>query len=78
LTTLIGRVELLLNASLGDGAVRTSELDDYLERAHELGAIYEELVVIAFMERLGDHRHHEDLVRFMRDLGVVRLPMLPI
>jgi class 3 adenylate cyclase/tetratricopeptide (TPR) repeat protein len=78
LTTLIGRVELLLNASLGDGAVRTSELDDYLERAHELGAIYEELVVIAFMERLGDLRHHEDLVRFMRDLGVVRLPMLPI
>jgi hypothetical protein len=78
MTPLIGRVELLLSASMGDRVVPTSELDAYLEHAHDLGAFYEELVVIAFMERLGDQRHHEKLVRLMHDLGVVRLPMFPM
>jgi tetratricopeptide (TPR) repeat protein len=75
LTPLIERVELLLDATAGDRVVPTAEFDAYLERAHNLGAIYEETVVIAFIERLGDRRHHEELVRFMHDLAVVRLPM---
>jgi class 3 adenylate cyclase/predicted ATPase len=75
LAPLIERVELLLDASSGDRLVTTAELDGYLERAHDQGAIFEETVVIAFMERLGDRRHHEELERFMHDLGVVQLPM---
>ena len=77
LAPLVERVELLLDASSGHRVVPTPELDGYLERARDLGAIYEATVVIAFMERLGDHRHHEELVRFMHDLGVLRLPMFP-
>jgi class 3 adenylate cyclase/predicted ATPase len=75
LTPLIERVELLLDASSGDRVVPAAELDAYLERAHDHGAIFEETVVIAFMERLGDRRHHDKLVRYMHDLDVVRLPM---
>jgi class 3 adenylate cyclase/tetratricopeptide (TPR) repeat protein len=75
LTPMIERVELTLEASSGDGGVPTSELDGFLERAQDLSATYEQLVVMALMERLGDHRHHEELVRIAHDLGVVRLPM---
>jgi hypothetical protein len=53
-------------------------LDAFLERAEGLGATYEKLVVIALMERFGDRRHHEELVRIAHDLGVIRLPMFPI
>jgi class 3 adenylate cyclase/tetratricopeptide (TPR) repeat protein len=75
ITVLIQRVELTLEASSGDQVVPALHLDGFVEHAQGLGATYEGLVVIALMERFGDHRHHEELVRIAHDLGVVRLPM---
>jgi hypothetical protein len=70
---LIERVELTLAAP--DGGVSPIALESFLERARQAGATYEELVVLALMERSGDLTHHERLCRLTHDLGVVRLPM---
>jgi class 3 adenylate cyclase/tetratricopeptide (TPR) repeat protein len=74
-TPVIERVELTIEALSGVREVPTSELESFLDHSRGLGAAYEELVVLALMERLGDHGHHDDLVRIAHALGVVRLPM---
>jgi class 3 adenylate cyclase/tetratricopeptide (TPR) repeat protein len=75
-TPLIERVVFTLEALSGERAMPTSEFLGFLERTQSLGATYEELVVMALMERLGDDRHHDVFAQIVHDLGVVRLPML--
>jgi class 3 adenylate cyclase/tetratricopeptide (TPR) repeat protein len=75
-SVLIDRVELSLAVTSGVPAVDASEFDRFLERARGLDATYDELVVLALMERSGDHAHHDEVLRLTRDLGVVELPML--
>jgi hypothetical protein len=70
----IDRVELILNAK-NDGGLSPAALESFLERARRIGATYDELVVLALAERLGDRTQHEHVARLSRALGVVRLPM---
>ena len=70
----IDRVELILAAMPGSGVSPTA-LESFLERARHIGATYDELVVLALAERLGDRTKHEHVARLSRALGVVRLPM---
>ncbi len=76
-TAVIERVGLALAASSGDERAVVSALDDFLDLARRVGATYEELVMLALMERLGHEAHQEDAARLTKDLGVVRLPMFP-
>ena len=77
LTALIERVELTLAGSAGGLSSVIAGLDQFLNLAEGLGAVYEVLVVLNLAERFGDRTHHTELTRLTRDLGVVSLPMLP-
>jgi class 3 adenylate cyclase/tetratricopeptide (TPR) repeat protein len=70
----IDRLELIL-AAKHDGGMSSTALESFLERARRIGATYDELVILALAERLGDPTQHEHVARLSRDLGVVRLPM---
>ncbi len=76
-TAVIERVRLTLAALSGDERALLSALDDFLDLTRRVGATYEELVVLALLERLGQRAHPDDAARLRKDLGVVRLPMLP-
>jgi class 3 adenylate cyclase/tetratricopeptide (TPR) repeat protein len=73
LTPLIERVELTLAAS--SEGVSPASLENFLERARDEGATYEELVVLTLAERSGDQSEQEHMYRLAQALGVVRLPM---
>jgi hypothetical protein len=73
---LIDRVELSLEVSSGKTAIDASEFDRFLERARDVSATYDELIILELMERSGDRTHHDEIVRLTQDLGVVTLPML--
>jgi class 3 adenylate cyclase/tetratricopeptide (TPR) repeat protein len=77
LSALIERIGLTLAAASGEGPPSASELADFRALAERLDATYDELVVLALSERLGHGDRHDEVVRLTRDLGVVRLPMLP-
>ena len=76
LSALVDRVELTLAATVGDQLTLAARLDSFLERAKDLDAPYEALVVLAVLEHMGDASRHEEVRRLMTELGVVRLPML--
>jgi hypothetical protein len=73
LAPLIERVELTLAAS--DGSLNPGSLENFLERARNDGATYEELVGLALADRSGDQSQHEHMSQLAQTLGVVRLPM---
>jgi tetratricopeptide (TPR) repeat protein len=77
ITALIERVGLTLAAASGEGPPSASALDDFRALAERLDATYDQLVVLSLPGRRADGKRLADLSRLTRDLGVVRLPMLP-
>ena len=54
----IDRLELIL-AATHNGGMSPTAVESFLERARRIGATYDELVVLALAERLGDQTQHE-------------------
>jgi tetratricopeptide (TPR) repeat protein len=76
-SALVDRVELTLDAARGNGQSALAGLEHFLDRARKLGAAYEVLVILVTAARLGVGDRYEDPASLQRELGVVRLPMLP-
>src|SRR5262249_14761950 len=75
LSSLIDRIELTLVVASEDRVIEIAEVNRFRERARNFDATYEELVVLALVERQGDRRHHAEVEQLCRDLGVITLPM---
>ncbi len=76
LVPLVERVDLTLAAFSGDSIRLFANLDGFLDRAENLGATYEALVVLVLAQSLGDTDRQEEILRLTNDLGIVTLPML--
>jgi tetratricopeptide (TPR) repeat protein len=75
LSPLVDRIELSLAIATGETSSAISSVESALERARQVGADYEVLMVQALAERVGTGEGDEEAARLRRDLGVVRLPM---
>jgi tetratricopeptide (TPR) repeat protein len=77
ISPLLDRIELTLAASSGETAWVTSRVDDVVAGARAMGSVYDVLVVLSVLELLGDAGIRPEVARLSKELGVVRLPMLP-
>jgi class 3 adenylate cyclase/tetratricopeptide (TPR) repeat protein len=77
LSPLVARLQLTLAAMHGDPTDALALVAGCLDRARRLGVEYEVLVVLTIAGHLGARDGAEEAARLRRDLGVVRLPMLP-
>jgi len=76
MTAIIDRVEVTL-ASRDDPDTARTLLGPAMERARRLGASYDLLVLLTLAERLGAGSGDSEADAISRDLGVVRLVVLP-
>jgi class 3 adenylate cyclase/tetratricopeptide (TPR) repeat protein len=76
-TPLLDRIELTLAACSGDLAWVRSRIDGVVAGARAMGSAYDALVVLSVLELLGNAGVRPEVARLSRELGVVRLPMLP-
>ena len=75
-SAIVDRVELTLAAQSSDDGSVTARMEGFLDRALVLGAIYDVLVVLTLLQRLGVRQNDAEVARLTQDLGVVALPML--
>jgi tetratricopeptide (TPR) repeat protein len=76
LSSLVDRIELSLAIATGQTPWVMSCVDPVLERARQVGAGYEVLMIRALAKQVGSGDGDEESARLRRDLGVVRLPMI--
>jgi tetratricopeptide (TPR) repeat protein len=77
LSALLDRIEVTLAVASGDTAGAIAKLAPALRDARDLRAMFDVLLLLTLADRLGVGEGEDERLRLSRDLGVVRLPMLP-